>query len=793
MTVSATQLEALVVRLVADQGDSARVVDDFERKVVNATSTAQGAADEYTRHIARAREVTMAVASPMEKFELQVEELDDLMRLGIITQQTYNRNFDRLKNELDQATPQVNKMTAALANMEKMANVGYKMMFAITAPVVLLGRSALKSASDAEEGLNKFNVIFGTVQDQAAAAVDLLDQKYGQTNTSAKALLATTGDLLKGFGFSAAAALEYSTEVQKLAVDVASFSNVEGGAKRVSEALTKAMLGEREMLKEMGIAILEEDVKLKVAQLTKEGMTFATERQAKAYATLAIAVEQSQHRIGDFAATESSFANQTRMLTDEFWELVQLFGQELVPVALTLVKDILRPMIDYFADLSPQVKQVILVVMGLAAAIGPVLVVMASLAGAVNSLIAVWPTLVAAWTASKVALGGLATGAGAAKLGLVALGTYLAYEGLKEVLGYNAAIKELKANVEQLQGTERIMKAMLDKKADKAIDDAVGIKDLDKRAAALDALKTKESNMARDYAGQITNLIKLRDQMADKGEVTDDIDATIKQYQDRWETAKARIQRIEEEINATKAAKDQLPGQALGEDVAAYAHQANNMLGNMLTGLDRAARGGPTPEEKEMVGGAAKAVADYFSDAVKNRLTTKTVDWLGGMFEKKEQLGMIQDQLADITDLAGRDYTLNFKADGLDAIEVNSMDFLAKWQAQSLKVTQDVTAFQEAPEEAAVGASFAAATMLGGGLAGIGMGLGMAEAGLPTPADLATGKPFPTLAQTAPGANVAGDKGKGVEQEQRENRKVNALEKLANTAGAVVMRIADRI
>ena len=86
-------------------------------------------------------------------------------------------------------------------------------------------------------------------------------QSFGLSRKAAKQLLGDTGDLLVGFGFTEDAALDLSKKVNELAVDLASFTNFSGGAEGASLALTKALLGERESIKSLGIAITEADLK----------------------------------------------------------------------------------------------------------------------------------------------------------------------------------------------------------------------------------------------------------------------------------------------------------------------------------------------------------------------------------------------------------------------------------------------------------------------------------------------------------------------------------------------------
>lgn len=753
-TSTAGHLEDLIIGLGADDMNSAEVVRRFEQGIIRGTTSAQGHADEYGRAMARAQELTMAVAGPMEKFERQVEELDDLMRLGAISQDVYNRNFDRLQRELVQTEPKVNKLTAALGKMEAMAGLGAKMSFAITTPLTILGGVALKTASDAEETLNKFQVIFGPVLDQANAAVTDLDKNFGLTAGSARKMMSGTGDLLKGFGFSANSALDLSTQVQKLSVDISSFSNVEGGAVRVSEAMTKAMLGEREMLKEMGIAILEEDVKLKVSQLTKQGHVFATERQAKAYATLELAMEQSAHRLGDFAATEGSFANQTRMLTDEFWELVELFGKEMIPVALQLTKDVLRPMLEYFKDLSPETKRWTVYLLGAAAAAGPLIVAVATIAGSINTLIGLGPGLKTFGTN----MAGLATGANLARAGVYALGTYLAYEGLKHVLGYNQAIKDLDAATRQLDATNNLIVQRRTKAKDKEFDATKEISNDKTRIEALKELRAAEMRDAQAYGNTMKDMNKMLDSQhhRSKSDGTE-YKTTLAHATADWQAAKERITKIDAEIEAVKEKGAKAITDAQLEMVAGYATNAAGHVGALFKDIERVALGGPNADEKEMVRGAVDSVGAFLGEAVGNRRgDNKALDWFAGMYERSDkEFGLIAESVTDLKAIVGQTWEIEFKSKGLDKLSADGIDALAMWQEQAYKTAEQIQVAQNAPADAATGFGVAGGAMVGGGLFGLVGGMAAGAA-----------------------ANTAVPPGQA-ERDERDRRKEAALAKIA--------------
>lgn len=251
--------------------------------------------------------------------------------------------------------------------------IGATMSTYFTTPIVGGLGLAVKAASDAEETFSKFATVFRDVQEQAENAFSTLRNEYGLSATASKQLLGDTGDLLTGFGFAQSEALRLSTEVQKLAVDLASFTNFSGGAEGASQALTKALLGERESVKALGIAILEEDVQKQMAINTAKGLTFATERQAKAQATLDLAIQQSTNAIGDYARTSDSFANQLRLVQTRISDLSVEIGQILLPYAEKLLqrtKDLLLA----FKNLDTGTKTTVLGIVAITAAIGPALV-----------------------------------------------------------------------------------------------------------------------------------------------------------------------------------------------------------------------------------------------------------------------------------------------------------------------------------------------------------------------------------------------------------------------------------
>lgn len=258
-------------------------------------------------------------------------------------------NLKLLTASFDKGMSNVNKQlkanNSALSSFTgNLAAIGFSKLISgatqAAGAILDFGQASIQAAVDAGETESKFVAVFSTITDSANNMAKELQKAYGLGVVESKTLLSATGDLLTGFGFAEEQALALSGEVQKLAVDLASFTNFSGGAAGASEALTKALLGERESIKALGISIQEKDVQEQVALNTAGGLTFATERQAKAQATLQLAIKQSQNAIGDYGKTSESAANQLKKYNTNIDNLSIAFGKGFVPAIQPAILEI---------------------------------------------------------------------------------------------------------------------------------------------------------------------------------------------------------------------------------------------------------------------------------------------------------------------------------------------------------------------------------------------------------------------------------------------------------------------
>tara|TARA_Y100001937_G_scaffold7020_1_gene9025 strand:+ start:563 stop:2566 length:2004 start_codon:yes stop_codon:yes gene_type:complete len=285
----------------------------------------------------------------------------------------------------------LNTASAKLQAFGKSARkIGSDLSLKLTAPLVLAGGAAIKMASDFEETESKFNTVFSSIQDQAQQTAKTFKESFGLSELAAKDMLSSTGDLLVGFGFAETEALNLSNQVNQLAVDLASFTNFSGGAKGASEALTKALLGERESIKSLGIAITETDLKEFAAQ---QGLVFKElDRVAKATLTYELALKQSSKAVGDAERTQHSFANQFRRLQGDLQDLAVEFGEILLPAATDLIEK-LRGLIKRFEGLDDETKKNIVTIGLIVGAIGPVLIAIGALSTGLGVVTGAFTTL----------------------------------------------------------------------------------------------------------------------------------------------------------------------------------------------------------------------------------------------------------------------------------------------------------------------------------------------------------------------------------------------------------------
>lgn len=265
----------------------------------------------------------------------------------------------RASAALDQLEDHTNKSTDAFSRLAKAIGL------------VMIARKALDTiktgidyASDLAEVQNVVDVTFGS----ATEAINLWSKEclaaYGMNEVSAKRYAGTIGAMLKSSGLAGDAIVDMSKDMVGLAGDMASFYNLD--LETAFEKIRSGISGETEPLKQLGINMSVANLE---AYALSQGITTAYNEMSQAeqvmlrYNYLMSTTADAQ---GDFARTQDSYANQTRLLSESWLEFTGIMAEQLLPVLTTIVSWLN----NIVAFLTENADMVSAVLVGLATTVG---------------------------------------------------------------------------------------------------------------------------------------------------------------------------------------------------------------------------------------------------------------------------------------------------------------------------------------------------------------------------------------------------------------------------------------
>jgi phage-related minor tail protein len=266
---------------------------------------------------------------------------------------------------------------------QKMTQTGAVMTAAVTAPLVAIGLKSIEAASNLAESMNKVDVVFGKNAETIKTWADGAAKALGQSEQQALEAAGTFGNLFTAMGIGSDQSTKMSTSIVELASDLASFNNIDPTV--ALEKLRAGLVGETEPLRTLGVNLSAAAVEAKAMEMGLVGANGELTAAAKAQAAYALILEQTKTAQGDFSRTSEGLANSTRIMKAELADAAANLGTMLLPIALKIV-NVITSWIEKFQALSPETQKIILIVAGLAAAIGPVLVVAGTLISSVTAI-----------------------------------------------------------------------------------------------------------------------------------------------------------------------------------------------------------------------------------------------------------------------------------------------------------------------------------------------------------------------------------------------------------------------
>lgn len=266
---------------------------------------------------------------------------------------------------------------------DRAKKIGQNLSLKVTAPLVLAGGAAIKFASDFQESLNKVDVSFGKSSESVKAFAKTTLKQFGIAEGSALDMAALFGDMATSMGISQNAAAGMSKQLVGLAGDLASFKNID--IEQATTALAGVFTGETESLKRLGIVMTEVNLKQFAMEKGLDGNIKKMSQSQKVALRYQYILEKTKNSQGDFARTSDGAANQMRIFQESMKQLAASFGQVILPAFTKVVKK-LNGFIQIIDSLSPAAKEVIVVISGIAAAIGPILLALPTLISSFRTL-----------------------------------------------------------------------------------------------------------------------------------------------------------------------------------------------------------------------------------------------------------------------------------------------------------------------------------------------------------------------------------------------------------------------
>lgn len=284
---------------------------------------------------------------------------------------------------------------------ESIAKVGTKLTAGLTTPIVAVGTASVMASAHVQEMESKFNTVFKTISAEADAWSTNYANAIGRSKYEIKEAISNQADLMIGMGMTEEVAGDLSKKYTSLAYDLASFNNVNDAT--ALEAMTKAMFGETEMAKQLGLNLNATTMENSeyVKSLGKSWSALTQAERAEAYYQEAL--KQSVNAVGDAERTSDSFTNQLKRLKGGLYDLSVEIGKVMIPFLTEVasgMNEVISKVTQLLAD-NPALAQTI-VAIGLAlATLGPGLLIVGKLMVLFDKL----PAVATACGIASVAIG----------------------------------------------------------------------------------------------------------------------------------------------------------------------------------------------------------------------------------------------------------------------------------------------------------------------------------------------------------------------------------------------------
>lgn len=317
--------------------------------------------------------------------------------------------FVRVRPEVDErAVDRVSKTTAGrvAAGLDKygkkVADAGDRMTLGVTVPIIGAGAATVKLASDMTEMEDRTRDVFGKSSGHVIRWSDTMLDRYGVGKDEALDFANVVGNSMIAADLPMNKVLKTQDKAVKRIGDLASATNA--SSDEIVDAYSAMLRGEYDPMERFVPGISAATVEQKAMAMGLVDANGEVTRQGKIMAAHKLFMEGSANASGNFARTQDSAANQTRLMKENAEVLGRELGTHLLPMVTKVLKGVTR-WIKRFGELDEGTQKTILAVAGVVAAVGPLLSVMGRVAQGLGVLVKLFPVVGKAFLAlSKILL-----------------------------------------------------------------------------------------------------------------------------------------------------------------------------------------------------------------------------------------------------------------------------------------------------------------------------------------------------------------------------------------------------
>ena len=247
------------------------------------------------------------------------QQYDGTIRIDTKIDQTgFKKGVSGLQNSIGGLGSSLKSLAAKIA-----------VAFSVT-QLVKFCKEAISIASDLNEVQNVVDTAFGQMSSQVDAWAKNSIKQFGMSELAAKQMASTYMSMSVGSGLQGQGAADMAMKAAERAADISSFYNK---TLEESDTMLKSIwTGETESLKQIGVVMTQTNLDA-FALANGFGKTTSEMTQGEQIMLrYQYVMDQTRLAAGDFVKTQDSWANQTKVLSEQWKQFLSIMGGALIQV-----------------------------------------------------------------------------------------------------------------------------------------------------------------------------------------------------------------------------------------------------------------------------------------------------------------------------------------------------------------------------------------------------------------------------------------------------------------------------